>query len=191
MHNIQFLLKIIWIFLFSFILIYFYIKQRKNNRKPFNILNNSILNNFLNALPIILFSVIIIIIAFKIDLKSYKLFSLNNYFQILLLIINYLMLGFLFVSYKSLGESWRYNYENDNFKLVTSGVYSYTRNPVFIFYNFSALIWFLLTGNLWALMCLIFMIIFLHRKVLIEEKYLFKKFGKEYQLYAKKVPRYF
>lgn len=74
-------------------------------------------------------------------------------------------------------------------RLVTSGVFKYSRNPIYvgivmIFLGFSV------AFRSWLVVLRIPLFIYLYRSSLIEEKLLMKKFGEEYKKYKKKTPRF-
>jgi protein-S-isoprenylcysteine O-methyltransferase Ste14 len=76
-------------------------------------------------------------------------------------------------------------------KVVTTGLYAYSRNPIYLG-------WFLLiagigfrNGSLFVLLIAVTMILLLYWAVVIEEeKYLERKFGEEYLSYKKSVRRW-
>jgi len=76
-------------------------------------------------------------------------------------------------------------------KVVTSGLYAYSRNPIYVG-------WFLLiagigfrNANLLVLVIAVTMVLLLYRAVILEEEaYLEKKFGEEYLRYKKSVRRW-
>lgn len=76
-------------------------------------------------------------------------------------------------------------------KLVITGIYRFTRNPIYIGYFFIFLAEFLIFGRLLLLFYLAFMIISIHLYVVYyEEPILKKRFGDSYIEYTKKVPRW-
>lgn len=89
-------------------------------------------------------------------------------------------------------DSWRAGLaEGDETKMITDGIYSFSRNPAFLgfdlvyigillmFFN-----WILLAFSLCAM-------VMLHIQILQEEPYLERVFGKEYVAYRNGVRRYF
>ena len=77
-------------------------------------------------------------------------------------------------------------------KMISSGLYKYSRNPMYagvmttvlgegILFGFSILLWY----------CLALIIIFNIVVILIEEPHLSKKFGEEYRQYKKRTRRWF
>ncbi len=99
---------------------------------------------------------------------------------------------FLILGYYHLGLSWRIGVSNQmKTPLITTGIFSITRNPVYIsFYLFSFSL-FLISKDLLFLSLSILLSINLHLLILQEEKSLEKTHGRKYLEYKKKVPRYF
>ena len=95
------------------------------------------------------------------------------------------------ISVLCMKDSWRAGIpDRDKTELVTDGIYSYSRNPAFLGFDFQYIGVLLMYCNLLTLMFTIFAIIMLHLQILQEERYLSSVFGKEYQEYRHKVFRY-
>jgi protein-S-isoprenylcysteine O-methyltransferase Ste14 len=91
----------------------------------------------------------------------------------------------------SFGESFRVGIDNEQpDKLITNGVFAFTRNPIYVAFAMILLGQFLIFPN-WILFIYIFAGIWLfHRQVLREEDYLKKHYGQEYLEYSDRVRRY-
>lgn len=77
-------------------------------------------------------------------------------------------------------------------KLVKSGLYQYTRNPMHIGYLITIFGLSLFFGYLLLYVYLVLLFIFLNSYlVFVEEPALIKRFDKKYKEYLKKVPRWF
>jgi protein-S-isoprenylcysteine O-methyltransferase Ste14 len=91
----------------------------------------------------------------------------------------------------SFGRSFRVGIDTEHpDKLITTGVFAISRNPLYVAFAFILLGQFLIFSN-WIL--LLYMgagIWLIHRQVLREEDYLKKHYGKEYSEYCKRVRRY-
>lgn len=88
-------------------------------------------------------------------------------------------------------DSWRAGIpEQDETKLVTTGIYRFSRNPAFLGFDFMYVGVLLMYGNLLTLGFTVFAMVMLHLQILQEEKYLAVTFGKEYQSYKNQVLRY-
>lgn len=95
------------------------------------------------------------------------------------------------ISVVCMRDSWRAGIpDTDKTKLVTTGIYKYSRNPAFLGFDFMYVGLLLLYGNLLTLVFSLFSIVMLHLQILQEERYLEATFGKEYTEYKKKVFRY-
>jgi protein-S-isoprenylcysteine O-methyltransferase Ste14 len=75
-------------------------------------------------------------------------------------------------------------------KLVTSGIFGLTRNPIYVAFGF-ALLGELLIQPTWLMLAyLLAGVALFHRQVLREESYLAAHYGDEYQEYRRRVRRY-
>lgn len=94
-------------------------------------------------------------------------------------------------SLASFGNSFRVGIDTGQpGKLVTSGIFRLTRNPIYVACAFALLGEFLIRPN-WLLLAYLFAgIALLHRQVLREERYLRRKYGAEYEAYCARVRRY-
>ncbi len=88
-------------------------------------------------------------------------------------------------------DSWRAGIpDKDRTKLVTSGIYRYSRNPAFLGFDFMYVGLLLMYFNLSMLVVSVFAIIMLHLQILQEERYLTENYGESYREYRKHVFRY-
>ena len=92
----------------------------------------------------------------------------------------------------SFGRSFRVGIDTEHpDKLITSGAFAYSRNPIYVAFALILLGQFLIFPN-WLLLVYLFAGIWLfHRQILREEEYLKKHYGKEYREYSNRVRRYF
>ncbi len=91
----------------------------------------------------------------------------------------------------SFGQSFRVGIDTEHpDKLITSGIFAFSRNPIYVAFAFILLGQFLIFSN-WILLVYMGAGIWLfHRQVLREEDYLKKHYGKEYLEYCNRVRRY-
>lgn len=88
-------------------------------------------------------------------------------------------------------DSWRAGIpDKDRTKLVTTGIYRYSRNPAFLGFDFMYVGLLLMYFNLSMLVVSAFAIIMLHLQILQEERYLTENYGESYKAYRKHVFRY-
>ena len=91
----------------------------------------------------------------------------------------------------SFGQSFRVGIDIEHpDKLITSGVFAFSRNPIYVAFALILFGQFLIFPN-WILLIYLGAGIWLfHRQVLREEEYLKKHYGKEYLEYSNRVRRY-
>lgn len=91
----------------------------------------------------------------------------------------------------TLGESFRIGTDPENpGKLVIHGVYSRSRNPIFLFYNLYLLGSFLMQGRWFFLISFMVLGFLFHLQILREERFLKGIYGPAYEDYLKRVGRY-
>jgi protein-S-isoprenylcysteine O-methyltransferase Ste14 len=106
--------------------------------------------------------------------------------------VSFLSFILLIGGYWSLGNNWRVGTGDEESKeLVTGGIFSYTRNPVYMFFNLFIFGIFLINGDYVILILLGFVMVSLHLLILEEEKLLKKRFGQQYDCYRQSTSRYF
>lgn len=95
------------------------------------------------------------------------------------------------VSVLCMKDSWRAGIpDKDRTKLVTTGIYRYSRNPAFLGFDFMYVGLLLMYFNLSMFVVSSFAIIMLHLQILQEERYLTENYGESYKAYRKHVFRY-
>jgi protein-S-isoprenylcysteine O-methyltransferase Ste14 len=97
----------------------------------------------------------------------------------------------LFLSLVSFGKSFRVGIDQERpDKLVTAGIFAFSRNPIYVSFGFVLLGQFLLFSSWILLVYLIGAVWLFHRQVLREEEYMRKHYGQQYSEYCKRVRRY-
>ncbi len=92
------------------------------------------------------------------------------------------------ISFKA---SWRIGIDPVNpGRLITTGIFSLSRNPVFLSMDLYFLGTFFITGNLFFLLSFVGMALGFHFQIRQEEVFLSEKFGKPYLSYMSHVRRY-
>jgi protein-S-isoprenylcysteine O-methyltransferase Ste14 len=92
----------------------------------------------------------------------------------------------------SFGRSFRVGIDIDHpDRLVTSGIFALSRNPIYVAFALILIGQFLILSNWISLVYIAAGIWLFHRQVLREEEYLTKHYGLEYSEYCKRVRRYF
>lgn len=90
-------------------------------------------------------------------------------------------------------DSWRAGVPKDEeTKLITSGIYAYSRNPAFLGFDLIYIGELFLFFNPVLLVVSLLAVLILHLQIAnVEEDFLIAAFGEEYLAYRKKVRRYF
>jgi protein-S-isoprenylcysteine O-methyltransferase Ste14 len=101
-------------------------------------------------------------------------------------------LSLLFFSLVSFGKSFRIGIDmGKSDKLVTTGVFALTRNPIYVAFGLILLGQFLVCPNWILLLYLGGGFWLFHRQVLREEVFMSGFYGEEYLRYCRRVRRYF
>jgi protein-S-isoprenylcysteine O-methyltransferase Ste14 len=91
----------------------------------------------------------------------------------------------------ALGNSWRLGIDEDHpGRLVTTGIYSYSRNPIYLFFDLYFLGTFLINGSLFFLVMAVLVALNLHYQILQEERFLSNAHGAAYEAYCARTARY-
>ena len=111
-------------------------------------------------------------------------------FKIAGLILGHLSLAGIIIAQVQMKQSWRIgiDYENKT-NLVTSGLFSKTRNPIYLFLLFSLIGLFLILPNAVTFAVLFAAYLVLHITMRLEEDFLSKQHGQAYLSYKSKVAR--
>jgi len=97
----------------------------------------------------------------------------------------------LFLSLVSFGKSFRVGIDQEHpDKLITTGVFAFSRNPIYVAFALVLLGQFLVFPNWILSVYMVAAIGVIHRQVLREEEYLRKYYGQEYSDYCGRVRRY-
>jgi protein-S-isoprenylcysteine O-methyltransferase Ste14 len=104
----------------------------------------------------------------------------------------FLISGFLLIILSSvvLGNSIRIGLPEEGTQLKTSGIYRYTRNPMYVGFHMVTLSAMIYSLNPWIIFPGLYSFYVYHLIILGEEKFLEKRFGEKYILYRQMVRRY-
>lgn len=78
----------------------------------------------------------------------------------------------------------------DRDKLITQGIYRYSRNPMYAVFTLSMLGIVVATASLWLLLAMVPYCWAMHGTILGEERYCERTYGEAYREYKRRVPRY-
>ena len=91
----------------------------------------------------------------------------------------------------SFGNAWRVGIDEEKSdRLVTGGIFAYSRNPIFLFMDMFFAGVFLVYPTVLFLAFFACFALGIHRQILNEERFLRTKFGHDYDNYCQKVRRY-
>lgn len=89
-------------------------------------------------------------------------------------------------------DSWRAGIDNEQkTRLITSGIYQYSRNPAFVGFDLFYIGFTFMFSNVFVIIISFVAVIMFHLQILEEEKFLTAVFGETYLEYKKGVRRYF
>ena len=101
--------------------------------------------------------------------------------------------GLLFFlgAFVSFGDSWRVGFDiKTPGKLVTGGIFAFSRNPIYVFLDLWFIGVFLMNGRLIFLIFAILTLIVIHWQILQEEAFLSKLYNEPYHQYRSQTGRY-
>ena len=91
----------------------------------------------------------------------------------------------------SFGDSFRVGIDEETpDRLVTSGMFRLSRNPIYVCFDSFFIGLFLVHRNIVIALAVIAFALLIHRQILREEKFLFSHYGAEYEEYCRNVRRY-
>ena len=103
----------------------------------------------------------------------------------------YIGLIIFLIALISFGKSWRIGIDEEKSnELITTGIFKYSRNPIFLFMDLYFMGIMLIYPNIVFIVITICVIIGIHLQIIREEKFLLKKFGREYIKYKEQTRRY-
>jgi protein-S-isoprenylcysteine O-methyltransferase Ste14 len=97
----------------------------------------------------------------------------------------------LIVTLISFGDSFRVGIDEEKAdRLVTTGMFAFSRNPIYVCFDSFFIGLFLVHRNIVILLAIIAFALLIHRQILREEKFLHSYYGAEYEVYCRNVRRY-
>ena len=100
--------------------------------------------------------------------------------------------GIFIYALASFGTSWRVGIDTQKpGDLVTTGMFAFSRNPIFVFIDLYFVGTFLINGTLIFLIFAVLVLLGLHYQIVQEEKFLTQTYGDAYENYRAGTGRYF
>ena len=138
--------------------------------------------------------VVLIIYSFFPKLRDYLLPFWNLEYEALLILgwgLLILSLVLVWISQSNMRDSWRIGIDEKNkSELITSGMFSISRNPIFLSIIIANVGLFLVLPNAFTLLIISLSTISINTQVRLEETYLSDEFGKQYKNYKNTVNRW-
>ena len=95
------------------------------------------------------------------------------------------------LAFFSFGDSWRIGIDRKTAgRLVTGGIFSISRNPIYVAFDLLFIGVFLMNGTLFFLIFGLLAILAIQSQTVREERFLAQRYGEEYERYRRKTPRY-
>jgi protein-S-isoprenylcysteine O-methyltransferase Ste14 len=92
---------------------------------------------------------------------------------------------------RSLGTSWRMGVDRQTpGPLVTTGLFAWSRNPIYAAFDLTFVGAFLIHGRVVYLLLAVVLVLLLHGIILREERFLAERFGEAFAEYCRRVGRY-
>ncbi|MFP3831261.1 methyltransferase family protein [Chryseobacterium sp. SIMBA_028] len=114
----------------------------------------------------------------------------NDFFRYLGVILMIIALVWVFTAQWQMKDSWRIGIDNDSkTKLVTQGLFRFSRNPIFLGMTVSLVGFFLAFPTFITLIFLLIGSILMQIQIRLEEEFLLKQHGSIYLTYKKRVGR--
>jgi protein-S-isoprenylcysteine O-methyltransferase Ste14 len=139
--------------------------------------------------------VVVSIYAFKSEWYQYFLpfwYLEYSYLQYIGWGLLLLSLVLVWVAQSHMANSWRIGIDvNNKTELVTSGLFAYSRNPVFLGIMIANVGLFLTIPNAFTLLIISLSVVSINTQIRLEEVFLENSHGKEYQEYLNQVRRWF
>ncbi|MBE1300910.1 MAG: DUF1295 domain-containing protein [Alteromonadaceae bacterium] len=122
---------------------------------------------------------------------EYAAETTSNIISIVLAVVAMLPVFFALLAFRKAETTVDPTHPEAASKLVTSGVFSYSRNPMYLSFTLALLAYSVLLNNLLGLFVIVFFVVYMNRfQILPEERFLTEKFGKQYTDYLLKVRRW-
>ncbi len=178
-------------FVVLIVIVFLRILQLKKQGIPVMNFGNIDKTDFIIPPFAIVYLYLVLAAAFHLPTISRQVFFQSErlaWLGVLLCLADLVIVGWSLISF---GRSFRVGIDQDHpDQFVTTGIFAFSRNPIYVGFGLMLLGQFLVFPN-WIL--LLYMVVgfwLLNRQVLREEDYLKEKFGAEFSAYSQRVRRY-
>ncbi|MDD4296522.1 MAG: isoprenylcysteine carboxylmethyltransferase family protein [Ruminiclostridium sp.] len=144
------------------------------------------------SLKLITYSTALVQLVSMLLLQQLPIIFTSFFLRIIGVFISFVGIAFFILAMATMKDSWRAGIDvTEKTKLITSGVYKYSRNPAFLGFDLFYIGFVLMFSNGLILLFSVAAIIMLHLQIMEEEKFLPLAFGEDYLEYKKRTSRYF
>lgn len=164
---------------------------------PVTFSNNDTAHDYIGKVFKVLLALLVItgaIYAFYTEWVKYLLpiwYIENQLFQIIGIVILFVSLVWITIAQHQMSNSWRIGIDEKNkTQLVTKGVFSISRNPIFFGMLSTLLGLFLVIPNALTFMVVLTGFIVIQIQVRLEEEFLLKSHGEDYKTYCSQTKRW-
>lgn len=131
--------------------------------------------------------IIQLLLILGVDLIDRLSFNYNECVSFALLIVGLIFIVFSLIN---LGSSTRLGLPTDETVFKTNGLYSISRNPMYVGFNLLTIASMIYTLHWGVILLGLYSMIIYHLIILGEERFLMNRFGEEYLTYKSKIRRY-
>jgi len=185
------------IFLIALFVIPSYITYKRTGINPFKFSKEETAINYVGKAYKLISFVAFITICINAFLPNWMIYLLPiEYLQIKNLVwLGFLLLHFsfiwIFIAQRNMANEWRIGIDHENkVNLITNGLFSISRNPIFFGVILVFLGLFLIIPNTITAIILFTGILVIQVQVRLEEEFLLKELGEEYGVYMKNTKRW-
>lgn len=174
-----------------------YVIWRRTKKNPYVLGRTESAHDFIGRMfRLVIFGIAMVVILFSMWSERYQVLlpivwlekPVLKFVGVVLLLI---ALGWILIAQSQMGNSWRIGIDTDNqTKLVRGGIFQISRNPIFLGMRLSLLGFFLTLPNAAMLTLVVLGDVLMQIQVRLEEEFLTRTHGEEYQSYRRKVRRW-
>ncbi|WP_213196091.1 methyltransferase family protein [Cloacibacterium caeni] len=179
------------LFLFSVIFVFVvptYLTYKKTGINPITFGKESNAHNYVgNVYKFLVFMLLMVFVIHFLNIELYNYFLVPIHYLELssVFFIGFFLLHFalfwIFIAQKQMGNSWRIGIDEKNkSELVTHGLFSISRNPVFLGMMLSLFSIFMVLPNILTFFIAFTGYIVIQIQIRLEEEFLLKEFGQKY-----------
>lgn len=196
LSHITLLLIFVFVIILGFILPSYRVWKR-TGLNPYVLPKNDTAYGYVSLLmKLILISIALYLIALNISVTiSSLLLEILFLKQPIVVYAGYFLmfssLGLMIIAQYQMGQSWRIGIDEVNqTQLKTSGLFGFSRNPIFLSMTLLTIGLFLITPNAFTLIIVIISRIVIQFQIRLEEEFLEKQLGEKYIIYKNSVKRW-